>query len=84
MPQLVSVSFPARWFDIEGGDYRVGATKFTLGMGLCGKTVTALSVHTDPTASFLVIRQDCDDGSMLHFTYKMSDILGRIITEVAP
>jgi len=84
MAQLASVSFPARWFDTEGGDFRVATTKFTLGLGPCGKVVTELAIHTDPTASVLVIHQVCEDGSTKQFTYKMSDILGRIVTEVSP
>ena len=82
MAQLTSVSFPARWFDVEGGDYRVATTKFALGPGPCGKVVTELATHTD--GNLLVIHQVCSDASIQQFTYKMSDILGRIHTEVAP
>lgn len=51
-------------------------TEFKLGVGSCGKEVTAL--HWTEKADRYELRQTCSDGERKEFTYFKEDIAGRI------
>jgi len=57
--------------------------EFALGVGPCGKVVTKLSSTTHVSGT-LNIMQTTADGEVKTFTYKLSDILGRIVTTQTP
>lgn len=51
-------------------------TEFKLGVGSCGKEVTAL--HWTEKADRYELRQTCSDGERKEFTYFKEDVAGRI------
>ena len=53
-------------------------TEFKLGVGSCGKEVTAL--HWAEKEDRYELRQTCSDGERKEFTYMKEDIAGRIET----
>lgn len=68
--RLVGIKFKALF------DGRYQATQFIIGLGQCGKNVKWFTVKHEDT--LLIIQQHHTDGSRKEFTYRMSDIDGRI------
>ena len=71
---IKSISFIARK---PNGDLH--ATKFTLGLGPCGKTVEWL--HWSRGEDTCVLTQYHTDGSLKSFTFKANDVLGREVID---
>lgn len=71
---IKSISFMARK---PNGDLH--DTKFTLGLGPCGKTVEWL--HWSRGEDDCVLTQYHTDGSLKTFTFKTKDVLGREVIE---
>lgn len=82
-PRIQSVKFPSRWrskYDLEG----TGIAEFKLGPGPCGLTVTRIFAWWSANGSLFTVRQHCADGyEFKDFTYRASDITGRVEIEYA-
>lgn len=76
--KITSIKFPAFWD--RGRAKSIDLVHFQLGLGPCGKVVTRLD--TEIAQGLLTIRQVHEDGSRKSFIYQLSQITGRIETDL--
>ena len=69
------IRVPAHFYGAAGAP----TAEFKLGLGRCGKTVSALTIAYD--INLVHIRQDHTDGTFKVFSYAIKDLHGRIEVE---
>ena len=72
---ITRIRVPAR-FQIDDAGPTVAVATFALGMGPCGREVTALSLDAD-TAMLSIVQRHAD-GSTVAFLYPLAQITGRV------
>jgi hypothetical protein len=71
---ITQIRVPSRWRG-AGRDI-FGTADFKLGLGSCGKVVTALDISVG--RDYVVIKQLCEGGERKYFHYSHKDVTGRI------